>query len=268
MRSTHRYADQELSVREIGDGPVVVFIAGFGLDHRIWDGQVAVLAQTHRVICVDLLGTGQSAKPLHGYSPEEQADLVISTLEECGGADRFAIVGHSFGGMVAFNIAARFAHRVQTLILVGSNAVRAGRSAVFPFGPDGPRMLERLVSIERTNRIAGRRGVLAAGFATDPGDCVVNFLTDIFLDMPSWSAIECYQDMYGADQIDMIERVTVPVVQIVGDRDRVHPPAGAQWLQDRLPHTSLEVVRDAGHYLMFERPDMLNALLSRILDAP
>jgi pimeloyl-ACP methyl ester carboxylesterase len=253
-----------LSVHDIGSGPAVVLIAGFGLDHRIWDGQVGYLARNHRVICVDLLGTGRSSKPLDGYSTTNQADLVIAALDRLT-VDRFALIGHSFGGMVAFNIAARATGRVTQLILVGSNAVRAGRSEDFPFGADGAKMRDALISAEQAYRVVSRRTTLAAGFADEPDSAVLDFLTDIFLDMPSWSAIAGFRAMYATDQIEMLDRISMPVAQIVGERDRVHPRTGAQWLQDRLPRSVLETLPDIGHYPMFENPAALNDFLARAL---
>jgi pimeloyl-ACP methyl ester carboxylesterase len=264
-RMSGRATASPLAVTDIGDGPAVVLIAGFGLDHRIWDAQAASLIATRRAVCVDLLGTGASAAPATGYDLEAQADLVVAALDEHG-IDEFVVVGHSFGGMVAFNIAARYPARVEKLILVGSNAVRAGRSDDFPFGSDGPRMLDRLIAVERTDRIAGRRGVLTAGFATAPNDALLDFVTGVFLDMPSWAAIATYKGMYAADQTELIDRVRVPVLQIVGAVDRVHPPGGARWLQERLKGGSLEVIPDAGHYLMFERPEALTEFLLRAVE--
>ncbi|MFE5707967.1 alpha/beta fold hydrolase [Rhodococcus koreensis] len=253
-----------LNVHAIGSGPTVVFIAGFGLDHRIWDGQVEHLAESHRVICVDLLGTGQSSKPLDGYSTANQAELVIAALDKVG-VERFSLVGHSFGGMVAFNIAASKPDRVTKLMLVGSNAVRAGRSDTFPFGANGDKMSEALISAERANRVVSRRATLAAGFAVEPEEAVLDFLTGVFLDMPSWSAVACFRAMYATDQIEMIDHTTMQVAQIVGERDRVHSPAGAEWLQARLHASTLEVVPSVGHYPMFENPAALNDFLVRVL---
>lgn len=81
-----------LAVQDVGSGPAVVLLAGFGLDHRLWDNQVEFLAATHRVVCIDLLGTGNSDKPLTGYSPAEQADLVMGVINGLG-IHQFALVG-------------------------------------------------------------------------------------------------------------------------------------------------------------------------------
>lgn len=256
-----------LFTQDLGTGPVVVFLAGFGLDRRLWDGQITALAGRHRVVCVDLLGTGDSPKPLEGYATTDQADLVVAALDGLG-IDNFTLVGHSFGGMVAFAVAAAVPHRVRKLIMVGSNGVRAGRSAAFPFGAPGEKLLPLLVDMERGDRAGGRRQTLAAGFAGEPSQASLDHLVSISLTMPSWSAISTLENMYATDQISQIPSLTMPVSFLVGDQDRVHPVAGARWVQTRSSAASVRVVPDAGHYLMVETPDILNALLLEELATP
>ncbi|MFD8098500.1 alpha/beta fold hydrolase [Nocardia fluminea] len=256
-----------LFTQDVGAGPAVVMLAGFGLDRRIWDGQVEALARTHRVVCVDLLGTGGSPKPLDGYSTTEQADLVLAALDHLG-VGEFALVGHSFGGMVAFAVAAIVPSRVRKLILVGSNGVRAGRSASFPFGAPGEKLLPLLVDTERRDRAAGRRRTLAAGFAEEPDRATLDHLVAISMTMPSWSAIPTLENMYRTDQLAMIPLLPMPVCFLVGELDRVHPSTGALWLQTQLRSATVEIVPAAGHYLMLENPDAFNALLRRELTTP
>lgn len=253
-----------LAVHELGTGPVVVMLAGFGLDHRVWDGQVEQLSRSHRVVCIDLLGTGQSGKPSTGYTTGEQAEGVSGALQELR-IDRFKLVGHSYGGIVAFAIAAARPSSVEKLILVGSNGVRACRSDQFPFGASAEKLLPYLMTTERTDRVAGRRQNLAAGFAAEPDSALLDFLTSISLEMPSWSALETYQQMYATDQIDQIASVTMPVSMVVGEHDRVHSPAGARWLHERLARASVEVIPGVGHYPMFESPVLLSEILTREL---
>lgn len=259
--------DRTLFTQGLGTGPVVVFLAGFGLDRRLWDGQVEALAGSHRVVCVDLLGTGDSPKPLDGYATADQANLVLAALDGLNIND-FALVGHSFGGMVAFAVAAAAPARVRKLIMVGSNGVRAGRSVDFPFGASGEKLLPLLIDMERHDRAAGRRRNLAAGFAAEPDQATLDHLLSISLTMPSWSAIPTLENMYDTDQVAEIPSLTMPVSFLVGAEDRVHPVSGAQWVQTRLTVASVHVVPDVGHYLMVETPGILNAFLREELATP
>src|SRR6478672_7357782 len=135
--------------QDVGSGRPVVLIAGFGLSHEVWDREVRELAVSHRAVCVDLRGTGRSDRPIGGYSVARLAADVEVVLRELDLRDA-TIVGWSFGGQVAFHVAANAAERLAQLVLVCSNGVRGPtRSEAFPFGAAGESLYEALVRGER-----------------------------------------------------------------------------------------------------------------------
>ncbi|MGQ4600623.1 alpha/beta fold hydrolase [Nocardia sp. R6R-6] len=249
-----------IAVQDLGTGPAIVMLAGFGLDHTVWDGQVAALAATHRTLCIDLRGTGESDKPLNGYRLEQFVDDVIDVVDQLA-ADSFDLIGWSFGGQVGFEIARRYPERVTRLVLIGSNGVRACRDDRFPFGGSRERLEPALRAGEHGNRPLVRRDTIAHGFAHPPASAVLDFLTGIFLRMPPWAAIETYHTMFDIDLIAAADSLSLPVRIITGSHDRVHPIAGARWLVEQLPDAELHEIPDCGHYPMFENPAELDRLL-------
>ena len=142
--------DVRLHVQDLGAGPAVVLVSGFGLDYQLWDRQVRVLAEHgHRVVCVSQRGHGLSDRPLHGYDIDRLAADLVTALEQLGVRDA-TLVGHSFGGQVAFRASAIAPQFVSKLVLVGSNAVRASRSDGFPFGAPRKRCWMRWWPASRT----------------------------------------------------------------------------------------------------------------------
>jgi non-heme chloroperoxidase len=252
----------ELFVQDVGRGPAVVLVAGFGLNHQVWDRQVRVLAETRRVVCVDQRGHGRSSKPLEGYDISGLARDLLVVLErlELGPC---TLVGWSFGGQVAFEAAAADQHRlIAQLVLIGSNAVRASYGPTFPFGATPEQLEPPLVAAERRDRIAARRATLLSGFHQPPNEDTLDWLLKISLEMPSWVAVACYQSMLRTDLTAAIDAVTLPVLQITGARDPVHSAKGARWLQERLANSQLAVIDDCGHYPMLEAADQLDDLLA------
>jgi non-heme chloroperoxidase len=72
----------EIYAQDLGSGPPVVLIAGFGLSHPVWDAEVRELLEAgHRVICIDLRGTGRSDKPAGGYDIPRLTDDVAAVLD-------------------------------------------------------------------------------------------------------------------------------------------------------------------------------------------
>jgi pimeloyl-ACP methyl ester carboxylesterase len=255
--------------QDLGEGPPVVLLAGFGMSHPVWDGQVRELLEAgHRVVCIDLRGTGRSDKPAAGYGV---ARLAADVERVCAalGITAATFVGWSFGGQVSFHLAAHHPELVARLALLCSNGVRASRSEAFPFGapPDG--LLHALQTGERLNRLEARRKTIASGFATQPPDPdALRFLLDVQLQMPSWAAIACYESYLLTDLTDAIDRIRIPVLQILGEEDPVTRPEGARWLADRLPDARIHGLADCGHYPMFEAGEALSLVLREFAAAP
>ncbi|WP_202968372.1 alpha/beta fold hydrolase [Rhodococcus pyridinivorans] len=253
-----------IAVQDVGDGDPVVMLAGFGMDHTVWDGQVAVLSATHRTLCIDLRGTGQSDKPREGYTLSELTNDVIAVTDALG-VEAFDLVGWSFGGQISFNLAARHPERVHRLVLVGSNGVRACRSDDFPFGHRRDQLESLLVRGEQENRLTARRATITSGFATPPEPAVMDYLTSVSLQMPSWAALACYSTMFDADLVSDLPSLKMPVRMIVGSADPVHPVQGARWLTERLFDGDLLELPGCGHYPMFEAGPELDRGLRRFL---
>lgn len=246
-----------LAVHELGEGPPVVLVAGFGLDHTVWDRQMRVLADAgFRAICVDQRGHGRSDKPRHGYEVPQLARDLLDVVEILD-LEGVTLVGHSFAGQVGFKAAALDSGRIAGLVLVGSNAVRASRSADFPFGAPASEVLPRLLDGESSDRLESRRTNLASAFAQPPSALTVEWLMQVSLQMPSWAAFECYRSMLESDQIDDLAHVRMPVLQVVGRADPVHSARGAAWLAEQLTRSRLVTIEGCGHYPMLEEPATL-----------
>ena len=119
-------APVKLYYEEAGKGPPLLLIHGFGASTYTWRHIAPELAQTHRVIAVDLKGFGQSDKPFDSrYSVFDQAELLAELIEEKD-LRNLTLVGHSFGGGVALVLALeanqRLEGRIARLVLLDSIA--------------------------------------------------------------------------------------------------------------------------------------------------
>ncbi|QYC43284.1 Tropinesterase [Nonomuraea coxensis DSM 45129] len=114
--------DGALHVREDGprDAPALLLIHGTAATARTWDALTPLLTGSHRVIRVDLLGHGRSAKPAGGgYAVPDHARRAAEALDLLG-VGRAAVAGHSSGGTVATALAERRPDLVSALALVGT----------------------------------------------------------------------------------------------------------------------------------------------------
>ncbi|MET9018994.1 alpha/beta hydrolase [Actinopolymorpha sp. NPDC004070] len=114
--------DGDLHVCEDGrrDAPALLLIHGTAFSGRSWDLLVPLLTRSHRVVRIDLLGCGRSAKPEDAsYELPDQARRVGEVLDRLG-IDRATVVGHSSGGMVATALAERRPGLVTALVVVNT----------------------------------------------------------------------------------------------------------------------------------------------------
>jgi pimeloyl-ACP methyl ester carboxylesterase len=230
----------------------------------VFDGEVRELLEAgHRVVCIDLRGTGRSDKPAGGYGFDRLVADVSVVCERLK-IDGATFVGWSFGGQISFRLAATRPDLVSSLVLLASTAVRASRSEEFPFRDPHEKLLAVLQGAERRNRLRARRKTIGGGFATQPPDeDALSFLTRVQLEMPSWAAIPCYETYLTCDLIAEIPNVTQPVLQIVGDSDPVTPLEAVEWLGVRLRSAHTTVLEGCGHYPMFEAgPELRQALVA------
>jgi pimeloyl-ACP methyl ester carboxylesterase len=112
-------ADGEMQVVEGGprDGAPIVLIHCFSCASNWWDRMRPRLEADHRVIAVDLLGHGGSAKPGSGYTPAHQAEVVAEALEALH-VRAAEVVGHSLGGSVAVALAQQSPQLVDRVAII------------------------------------------------------------------------------------------------------------------------------------------------------
>ena len=113
---SHRMGPLLLAHDDEGSGPAVVLLHAAVADRGMWASIVPTLAVTHRVIVPDLRGFGETPLPGEAYA---DADDVIHLLDALG-VEQAAVIGASFGGRVALEVAARHPARVSSLVLMCS----------------------------------------------------------------------------------------------------------------------------------------------------
>jgi pimeloyl-ACP methyl ester carboxylesterase len=114
--------DGEIYVRQDGprDAPALLLIHGNASSTRSWDELVPLLTRSHRVVRIDLLGYGRSAKPAdRSYALPDQARRVGVAMDRLG-FERVTVVGHSSGGAAATALAEQRPDLVAALVLINT----------------------------------------------------------------------------------------------------------------------------------------------------
>lgn len=104
---------------DAGEGPVVVLVHGIASSSVTFDLLIPRLKDNHRAITIDLLGFGESPSPKGAqYTMEEHVDALANTIDSLELKEKFVLVGHSMGGLIATRYAATNHTRLTRLVLV------------------------------------------------------------------------------------------------------------------------------------------------------
>lgn len=115
------YKNTKIAYSETGKGTTLVLLHGFLENSTMWNPHVEELAKRNRVVCVDLLGHGQTNCLGYVHSMEDQADMVHHVLHELK-IRKAILVGHSMGGYIALAFAELYPEMMKGLVLMNSTS--------------------------------------------------------------------------------------------------------------------------------------------------
>ena len=232
-------AGRRVRYRETGRGTPVVLVHGLSGSWRWWRDTLAALAERHRVLLVDLPGFG-SVRSRRLALPEAAEWLAVWLA--AAGLERPALVGHSMGGLVCAQVAARHPGAAGALVLVSPAGVPSGRS------------------------FAGHALPLFAAFRQAPMRFRGLLVVDAFRAGPR-TVVQAARELLAEDVRPDLRSVDVPTLLVWGERDPVLPPALADEWSRELPHAPLAMLPEAGHVPMVDRPAELTAAVVEFLES-
>jgi pimeloyl-ACP methyl ester carboxylesterase len=278
----------DLDVAVAGDParPAIVLLHGFPESHRTWRHQIPELAKTHFVIAPDQRGYARSSKPAPqaAYAPDRiMAD--VFALADHFGRETFTLIGHDWGGAIAWGAAMTRPDRVARLAILNAphpalfaktlaDPAQAKASGYIGFirrtRLDRSRVLARVFGSRVVQRVAalavGRDRAAHLDEWSQPG---------AMTGMLNWyrAAAEQQENPHrhtpghsaeGPPATD-VPLVTQPTLVIWGMRDRYLLPVQLDGLAALVPDLTL-VKLDAGHFIPWAAPDAVNAALRDWLD--
>lgn len=230
--------------------PAVVLIHGFAASMFTWRHVRAdLLSAGYRVIAMDLLGYGASARPAEpAYSTEQQARLVLGLLDQLG-VKTASVVGHSFGGRVAMQMALLAPERVRSLVLLAPEAFTVGR----PRESHWVRLpiLGYVLAFYSTSPLLVRPGLR---FVTRRHDWITPAVVRGYaapLRVRASALAQVWQARSPKDGLKPVPRHLVeighPALIVWGERDPIFPVADAHRLVKLMPCAELRVLSNVGH---------------------
>lgn len=268
-----RIHGHDVGYRMAGNGPTVLLIHGMAGSSRTWRDVMPRLAEHFTVVAPDLLGHGESAKPVGDYSLGAHASGLRDLLSALG-IQKATLVGQSLGGGVAMQLAYQHPGVAERLVLVSSGGL----------GRDVSRLL-------RLFTLPGIEYVMPALFPAavrERGDVVVDRLTRWGIRAPHlaemWRAYASLSEAEnrrafvktlravvepGGQAVSAKDRLyltsALPTMIVWGDRDPIIPVRHAHDAHELMPGSRLEIFEDAGHFPHVEFPSRFTAVLEDFL---
>lgn len=281
----------ELDVVDTGprDAPVLVFLHGFPESHRTWRHQIAHLSARFRCIAPDQRGYRGSSKPqdVESYRPDRLIGDVFQ-LTDALGVDRFTIVGHDWGGAIAWGVA---------LMGQGNRVERA----IIANAPH-PAIFQKLLFLDPVQRAASQ---YMRAFRDSANDALVreHGLGALLLKALKWESPKTLEpqerealladwqnpdaalamlNWYRASPIIVpamdepfalpagwapppFPPLAIPTLVIWALDDKALPPGNLEGMDAIIPDLKLVKVPDCGHFVPWESPDAVNAALDAFL---
>ena len=258
---------------------------GFSLDLTTWHYQWRALSRRHRCVLYDQRGHGRS-DPGAGqdYSIDALGRDLRAVLDATCPDGPVVLIGHSMGGMAILSLAARhpeeFGGRVQGVVLTSTAAGELLKELLGGLAVRGAALVRRGVAslhgrpgrVDRIRGLASGRGAgvafliaSATNFGPAAPPSLVAHVTRISAATPAEVWTDLFPNVLDLDLWHALEHIRVPSLVLVGDVDRITPPAHARAIAGALPDARLVVFEGAGHCVMLEHAERFNQEVERFL---
>ena len=250
-----------------GAGEPIVLVHGFPTSGHLWNEVVPLLPAGHRVVVLDLLGFGRSDRPQPGrVDLRSHADRLVAVLNALG-INYACVVGHDIGGAVAQIVAVRHPQRVSRLCLINSAAfggwppreVKLAR-AMLPLTRHLPPSW--IHSIVRADMLRGYQD-------HEKGSHDIELYLRPFLESEGRDALMTHLLALDSSETEAIaprlKDIVSPTAIIWGECDPFLPADLGERLRQAIPHSTLEVIPEARHFLPHEAPSSVARGIGQLL---
>ena len=266
------------------DAEAIVFLHGFPESHRTWRAIVSDLASDFRVIAPDQRGFGESDRPdgVESYRTDRILEDLIALADSLG-LDRFTLVGHDWGGAVAWLAALRRPDRIARLVIVNAPHPLVFQKSLI----DDPAQRAASQYMNAFRDPAMEQGIAAMGLETF---FAKSFSAHVDLAaipaeekeayLRNWSrpgALTAMLNWYRASEIlvprvgeaaeapawtrSPFPRLSVPTLVVWGLKDKALLPVQLDGLHALIDDLRLVAVADAGHFVPWEQPEPVIAAI-------
>jgi pimeloyl-ACP methyl ester carboxylesterase len=248
------YGTTHINASGPDEGSPLVLLHAAGLSSTVWFANIAELSAHHRVYAVDTIG--DAGKSVADRLMRKRTDYAEWLKEVFDGLDieRGSLLGHSYGGWLTLNMALAYPQRLHKIVLLAPAA---------SFRPLG--FITKLILFLGEFKIhPPAKSMLKAAAAKR------TVLEETFIHLMEEVTRYCRPaTMYPTVFTDQeLKRVDLPTLLLIGTAEKIYNPGKAiERAQRWMPHLRAEIIANAGHLLIMDRPDIINARILKFLSS-
>jgi pimeloyl-ACP methyl ester carboxylesterase len=268
----HKYASLSavrMHYLEAGEGNLVLLLHGWPHTSHAWRHIIPELSRHVRVVAPDLRGLGDTSRPLSGFDNKTVAGDILELIDSLG-IETFSVVGHDWGGPVAFALCLLARSRIPKLALVDSVLAGDGRPAG---GSQGGTRWHHL--FHRTPNLpeiltAGREAAYLSWFYEEyserPGSVDPSDIAEYVRTYSQPGAMRCGFEYYRTaeassafvQQVVKAEgKLKIPVLSVAGDSGRARADEAKESIEILVEKLDHHLIPGCGHLVPEEAPEEL-----------
>jgi len=250
-----------IAYTDTGIGRPVVLIHGYPFNRSLWNEQVEALSSTCRIIAPDLRGFGESDAAATATMNEMAQD--VAQLMDHLEITQAAIGGLSMGGYVALAFYKRFPSRVRALVLADTRAQGDSEEAKQTRAQQAKKALDEGMAGIADSMLPK----LLTPETVSKHPEIVKRVRDMMLKTKPEGAAAALRGMAERDdQTDLLPKISVPSLILVGAEDAITPVADSEKMHQAIAGSRLVVLENAGHVSNLERTEQFNDALLEFLN--
>jgi len=231
----------------------LIFIHGWSCNKSYWSSQINTFNDKYKVITIDLAGHGESGLERENYTVElfgEDVAAVVNNLE----LNKVILIGHSMGGSVIIEAAKRLDGRVIGLI---------GVDTYQSFTDDWtPEQKEGFLHSFNENFVNSTIEFVKSMFPPDADQILLEKISQDMSQAPPRVATSAMRNLFYYNPIPSLKEIDLPIISINCDLY----PVNIEENKKHVKSFEVKMMKGVGHFIMLERPEEFNSLLSEAVD--
>lgn len=250
---------------DIGQGHPLLLIPGWSCSHHFFKKNISVLAQSFRVIALNMRSHGDSEKVAWGHRISRYAKDVKDLIETLR-LENVTLLGWSMGSSVIWSYLDLFGNEHLAGHISVDQSPRQYYNETWRLGQPGCYDAEALAifTVRLEYDAAGlMRGLIPACFGNVylPTSAEIEILAQEMEKCPPKTQAEIMADHTHLDWRDLFPQIKLPVLVCVGRQSKIFPWQGSAYVGEHIPNAKTEFFEQSGHMPFYEEPDKFNQVV-------